>query len=65
VFKVEHCGSSLLTSNRKKNEFGKKLLISKRNRKRKSAVKVEANGVHTVKLVTKITYEGGRESDWR
>jgi hypothetical protein len=34
MFKVEHCGSSLRTSNRK-NEFEKKLLISKQNRKRK------------------------------
>jgi hypothetical protein len=40
-----------------------KLLISKQNRKRKSAVKVVANGVYTGKLETKITYEGGRESD--
>jgi hypothetical protein len=34
VFKVEHCGSSLLTSNRK-NKYEKKLLISKQNRKQK------------------------------
>jgi hypothetical protein len=34
MFKVEHCGSSLLTSNRK-NEFEKELLISKQNRKQK------------------------------
>jgi hypothetical protein len=34
VFKVERCGSSLLTSNRK-IEFEKKLMISKRNHKRK------------------------------
>jgi hypothetical protein len=34
VFKVKHCGSSLLTSNRK-NEFEKKLLISKQNPKQK------------------------------
>jgi hypothetical protein len=34
MFKVEHCGSSPLTSNRK-IEYGKKLLISKRNRKQK------------------------------
>jgi hypothetical protein len=32
----------------------KKLLISKRNRKRKSAVKAVANGVHTEKLGTEI-----------
>jgi hypothetical protein len=32
--------------------FGKKLLISKRNRKRKNAVKVVADGVHTAKLET-------------
>jgi hypothetical protein len=51
VFKVKHCGSSLLTSNRK-NEFEKKLLISKRNRKRKSAVKVVADGVYTAKFKT-------------
>jgi hypothetical protein len=31
---IERCGSSLLTSNRK-NELGKRLMISKRNRKRK------------------------------
>jgi hypothetical protein len=36
VFKLERCGSSLLTSNRK-NEFEKKLLISKQNRKRSQA----------------------------
>jgi hypothetical protein len=29
----------------------------------KSAVKVVANGVYTAELETKITYEGGRESD--
>jgi hypothetical protein len=34
VFKIERCGRSPLTSNRK-NEFGKKLMISKQNRKRK------------------------------
>jgi hypothetical protein len=34
VFKIERCGSSLLTSNRK-TEFGKKLMISKRNHKQK------------------------------
>ncbi len=32
MFKVERCGSSLLTSNRK-NEFEKNLMISKQNRK--------------------------------
>ncbi len=58
VFKVERCGSSLLTSNRK-NEFEKKLLISKRNRKRESAVKVVA--AYTAKFQNKITYEGERE----
>jgi hypothetical protein len=42
VFKVERCGSSLLTSNR----------ISKRNRKLKNAVKVVVDGVHTAKLET-------------
>jgi hypothetical protein len=35
-----------------KYEFFGKQLISKRNRKQKSAVKVEANGVHTAKLET-------------
>ena len=50
VFKLERCGSSLLTSNRK--GIWKKLLISKRNRKQKSAVEVVANGVHTAKLET-------------
>jgi hypothetical protein len=34
VFKIECCGSSLLTSNRK-TEFGEKLMISKRNFKQK------------------------------
>ncbi len=62
VFKVERCGSSLLTSNRK-NEFGKKLLISKRNRKRKSAAKVVADGVYTAKFQNRITYQGEGESD--
>ncbi len=51
VFKVERCGSSLPTSNRKMWVLGK-LLISKWNRKQKSAVKVVANGVHTAKLET-------------
>jgi hypothetical protein len=51
VFKLERCGSSLLTSNRK-IKFWEKLLISKRNCKQKSAVKVVANGVHTAKLET-------------
>ncbi len=62
VFKVERCGSSLLSSNRK-NEFEKKLTISKRNRKRKSAVKVVADGVYTAKFQNKINHEGKRESD--
>jgi hypothetical protein len=62
VFKVERCGSSLLTSNRK-NEFEKKLLISKLNCKQKSAVKVVADGVYTAKFQNKITNEGERESD--
>ncbi len=57
VFKVERCGSSLLTSNRK-NEFEKKLMISKQNRKQKSAVKVVADEVYTAKFQNKITYEG-------
>ncbi len=35
-----------------KYEFWEKLLISKRNRKQKGAVKVVANGVHTAKLET-------------
>jgi hypothetical protein len=48
MFKVEHCGSSLLTSSRK-NECEKKLMISKQNCKRKSTVKVVANGVYTAK----------------
>ncbi len=51
VFKVERCGCSLLTSNRKIWVLGK-LLIYKLNRKQKSAVKVVANGVHTAKLET-------------
>jgi hypothetical protein len=34
VFKLERCGSSLLTSSRK-NEFVKKMMISKQNRKQK------------------------------
>jgi hypothetical protein len=59
VFKVEHCGSSLLTSNRK-NEFEKKLMISNQNLKQKSAVKVVADGVYTAKFQNKITYEGKR-----
>ncbi len=63
VFKVECCGSSLLTFNRKIWVLGK-LLISKRNRKQESAVKVVVNRVHTVNLKQKVTYEGGRESDW-
>jgi hypothetical protein len=60
--KIERCGSSLLTSNRK-TEFGKKLVISKQNRKRKSAVKVVADAVYTAKFENRITYEGKRESD--
>jgi hypothetical protein len=34
VFKIERCGSSLLTSDRK-TEFVKKMMISKQNRKQK------------------------------
>jgi hypothetical protein len=63
VFKVKHCGSSLLTSNRK-NEYEKKQLISKQNRKQKSAVKAVADGVYTEKFRNKITFEGERESNW-
>jgi hypothetical protein len=37
-----------------KYEFLGKLLISKHNRKQKSAVKAVANGVHTAKLDTGI-----------
>ncbi len=46
VFKVEHCGSSLLTSNRKMN-------LEKTKLQAKSAFKVVANGVYTAKLETK------------
>jgi hypothetical protein len=52
VFKVERCGSSLLTCNKKK-----KLLISKRNCKRENAVKVVAHGVHTAKLETENHFQ--------
>jgi hypothetical protein len=38
-------------------------MISKQNRKWKSAVKVVADGVYTAKFQNKITYEGERESD--
>jgi hypothetical protein len=62
MFKVERCGSSLLTSNRK-NEFEKKLLTAKRNRKQKSAVKVAADGMYTQKFQNKMAYEGERESN--
>ncbi len=62
MFKVERCGSSLLTSNRK-NEFEKKLMISKQNRKQKTAVNVVADGVYTAKFQNKITYKGNREND--
>jgi hypothetical protein len=46
----EKCVQSLLTSNRKISLLGK-LLISKRNRKQKSAVKAVANGVHTAAIL--------------
>ncbi len=62
MFKVKRCGSSLLTSNRKMN-LEQKLLISKRNCKRKSAVKVVAMECTLQNLKQKITNEGGRESD--
>ncbi len=62
--KIERCGSSLLTFNRK-TEFGKKLMLSKWNRKQKSAVKVVANAVYTAKFENRINYEGNRESDLR
>jgi hypothetical protein len=53
VFKVERCGSSLLTSNRKEKQvFLEKLLISKQNCKQESVVKVVANEVHTAQLAT-------------
>jgi hypothetical protein len=45
--------------------FGKKLLISKRNCKQKSAVKVVAMECTLQILKQKVAYEGGRESDWR
>ncbi len=57
----EWCQSSF---NRKLN-LERELLLFDRNRKQKSAVEVVPNGVYTVKLETEITYEGGRESDWR
>jgi hypothetical protein len=46
----------------RKTEFRKKLMISKRNRERKS-VKVAANEVYTAKFENRITYEGKRECD--
>ncbi len=52
----------MLTSNRE-NEFEKKLMISKQNRKQKSAVKGVADGVYTAKFQNKINHEGERESD--
>jgi hypothetical protein len=57
VFKVECCGSSLVTFSRK-SECEKKLLISKRNRKQKSAVKVVADGVYTAKSSKKNHLQG-------
>jgi hypothetical protein len=45
--------------------FGKKLLISKQNSKQKNAVKVVALECTLQILKQKVTYEGGRESDWR
>jgi hypothetical protein len=62
LFKVEHCGSSLLTSNRKIWGLGK-LLISKWNHKQKSAVEVVANGVHTAKLETESQLRR-RKREW-
>ncbi len=41
-----------LNKQERKTSFLEKLLISKRNRKRESAVKGVANGVHTAKLTT-------------
>ncbi len=64
VFKVERCGSSLLTSSRK-NEFEKKLMIYKQNHKQKSAMKVVADGVYTAKFQNKTTYKDERESNYR
>jgi hypothetical protein len=37
-------------------------MISKRNRKRKSAVKVVADEMYTAKFKNKITYKGEKES---
>jgi hypothetical protein len=42
----------LLPTGKKSEFFCEKLLISKQNRKRESAVKVVANGRHTAKLET-------------
>jgi hypothetical protein len=61
MFKVERCGSSLLTSNRKINL--EKTVDFQTKSQAKSAVKVVDNGVYTANLKQKITYEGGRESD--
>ncbi len=61
VFKVERCGSSLLTSNRKLNLEQNCWFLNEIASE--NAVKVVANGVYTATLKTKITYEGGRESD--
>jgi hypothetical protein len=64
MLKVERYGSSLLTSHRKKMNLGKNCLFLNEITSEK-VCEVVANGVHTAKLQTKITYEGGRESDWR
>jgi hypothetical protein len=40
-------------------------LYCKQNSKRKSTVKVLADGVYTAKSQNKITYNGKRESDLR
>jgi hypothetical protein len=40
-------------------------MISEQNLKRKSAVKVVADGVYTAKFQYKITFKGERESDQR
>jgi hypothetical protein len=59
--KIERCGSSLLTSNRK-TEFGKKLI---KLQAKKNYVKVVTDAVYTAKFEKSITYEGERESDQR
>ncbi len=62
VLKIERCGSSLLTSNRKDWIWEKADDISVKLQA-KSAVKVVADEVYTANLENKITYEGERESD--